>query len=80
MWAPSASGAVSSASATVEAVEAAAELEELGYGALWIPGGAGGAVLDAGADHVCLRVVTNALERLPRAEWRALAGAVFTVA
>ena len=36
--------------------------------------------IQAGADHVCLRVVTNALERLPRAEWRALADAVFTVA
>lgn len=33
---------------------------------------------DAGADHVCLRVVTNDLERLPRAEWRELAGAVVT--
>jgi probable F420-dependent oxidoreductase len=36
--------------------------------------------VEAGADHVCLRVVTNELERLPRAEWRALADAVFTVA
>ena len=31
---------------------------------------------EAGADHVCLRVVTNALERLPRVEWRELANAV----
>jgi probable F420-dependent oxidoreductase len=31
---------------------------------------------DAGADHVCLRVVTNTLERLPRAEWRELAAAL----
>jgi probable F420-dependent oxidoreductase len=30
--------------------EAAAELEGLGYSALWIPGGAGGPVLDAAAD------------------------------
>jgi probable F420-dependent oxidoreductase len=29
-----------------EAVEAAAELDELGYGALWVPGGVGGPVLD----------------------------------
>jgi probable F420-dependent oxidoreductase len=29
-----------------EAVEAAAELDELGYGALWVPGGIGGPVLD----------------------------------
>jgi probable F420-dependent oxidoreductase len=29
-----------------EAAEAAAELEELGYGALWIPGGAGGPVFE----------------------------------
>jgi probable F420-dependent oxidoreductase len=32
--------------------------------------------LDAGASHVCLRVVTNDLERLPRAEWRELASAL----
>lgn len=33
-----------------EALEAAAELEELGYGAIWVPGGAGGPVFDdAGA-------------------------------
>lgn len=32
--------------------------------------------LDAGADHVCLRVVTNQLERLARDEWRALAAAL----
>ena len=31
---------------------------------------------EAGADHVCLRVVTNQLERLPREEWRLLAEAV----
>jgi probable F420-dependent oxidoreductase len=31
---------------------------------------------EAGADHVCLRVVTNAIERLPRPEWRALATAL----
>jgi probable F420-dependent oxidoreductase len=30
-----------------EVAEAAAELEELGFGALWIPGGAGGAIFDA---------------------------------
>ncbi len=32
--------------------------------------------LDAGASHVCLRVVTNDLERLPRTEWRELASAL----
>jgi probable F420-dependent oxidoreductase len=32
--------------------------------------------LDAGASHVCLRVVTNQLERLARDEWRALAAAL----
>jgi probable F420-dependent oxidoreductase len=32
--------------------------------------------LDAGASHVCLRVVTNDLERLPRGEWRELASAL----
>jgi probable F420-dependent oxidoreductase len=32
--------------------------------------------LDAGASHVCLRVVTNQLERLARAEWRELAAAL----
>ena len=30
----------------VESIEAAVELEELGYGALWIPGGSGGTILD----------------------------------
>jgi probable F420-dependent oxidoreductase len=38
--------------------------------------------LDAGADHVCLRVVTNApmegVERIPREEWRELAPLVAT--
>jgi probable F420-dependent oxidoreductase len=32
--------------------------------------------LNAGASHVCLRVVTNQLERLARDEWRALAAAL----
>jgi len=32
--------------------------------------------LDAGAGHVCLRVVTNQLERLARPEWRSLAAAL----
>lgn len=32
--------------------------------------------LDAGASHVCLRVVTNEPERLARAEWRQLAAAL----
>jgi probable F420-dependent oxidoreductase len=33
---------------------------------------------EAGASHVCLRVVTNQLERLPRAEWRTLGAALAT--
>ena len=32
--------------------------------------------LAAGASHVCLRVITNQLERLARGEWRALATAL----
>lgn len=32
--------------------------------------------LDAGASHVCLRVITNQPERLARAEWRRLAAAL----
>ncbi|MFN8221624.1 MAG: TIGR03620 family F420-dependent LLM class oxidoreductase [Gaiellales bacterium] len=32
--------------------------------------------LAAGASHVCIRVITNQLERLPRAEWRQLASAL----
>jgi probable F420-dependent oxidoreductase len=39
--------------------EAAAELEQLGYSALWIPGGAGGPVLDVVED------LLNATERVP---------------
>lgn len=55
--------------------DAAAELEELGYAALWVPDVR--AHLDAGADHVCVQVL-NAAERteFPLAEWRALAPAL----
>ncbi len=42
----------------VEAVEAAAELEQLGFSALWIPGGGGGDVLDCA--ETMLRATTSA--------------------
>lgn len=42
----------------VEAVEAAAELEELGFSTLWIPGGGGGDVLDC--VEAMLQATTNA--------------------
>jgi alkanesulfonate monooxygenase SsuD/methylene tetrahydromethanopterin reductase-like flavin-dependent oxidoreductase (luciferase family) len=42
----------------VEAVEAAAELEQLGFSSLWIPGGNGGDVLDC--VNTMLRATTKA--------------------
>ena len=38
---------------STEVAEAARELEDLGFGTLWIPGGAGGDIMDA-----CSRVLT----------------------
>ena len=49
-----------------EAMEAAAELDDLGFGAIWIPGGVGGDVLgDTDQD------ITNCSDRLADASaWR----------
>ena len=53
-----------------EIADLAAELESLGFSALWMPD------VGCGADHVCVQVIAPPGERVPLDDWRRLARAV----